>query len=303
MDPSFKVSVIVPTYNGGSKIGFLLDSLLKQSCGNFELIVVIDGSTDNTREVLTSYGERFSCLQVESQKNQGRSIAKNRGAKLAQGDLLIFYDDDMIPPPTSIEQHIDFHKHHFGLLCGDVIEVAGNQRSDLQNYKAWLTAKWTGKYGDGITRMSEEGLFFTSANCSIPKKLFWQLNGFNPGLTDAEDYDLASRALQSGISVFFDKRNKAIHNEEITCKSYIVRLREYSAAQQRSHVYFFPSVRKQRSKFRILKRIIYRGFAFNFWVRMIDTGVLASLLPRRLRYRIYSTIIQALAYEHREVRL
>lgn len=303
MDPSFKASVIIPTYNGGRKIPFLLDSLVKQSCHYFEVIIVIDGSADNTHEIIMSYRERFSGFRVHSQGNQGRSIARNRGAELAQSDLLIFYDDDMIPGLTSIEQHIEFHKHDFCLLCGDVIEVAGKHRTDIQNYKALLTAKWTSKYANGVTVMNKEQLFFTSANCSIPRKLFWQLNGFNNGLTDAEDYDLAFRALQSGISVFFDKRNKAVHHEEITCKSYITRLRQYSAAHQRLPVDSFSTAGKQKNNFRMLRMIFYKGLAFNFWVRMIDTGALAILLPRGLRYKVYSAIIQALAYEHRDVRL
>lgn len=302
MDSSVEVSVIIPSYNGAGKIPFLLESLLKQSIDSFEVIVVIDGSDDNTQEVLKPYEQRFTHLRIVSQNNQGRSVTRNNGAKISSGNLLIFYDDDIIAPTGAIKRHIDFHNHNYGLLCGDLIEISGNGRSDIQNYKAWLTAKWTGKYGDGISRMSQDQLFFTAANCSIRRNLFSQLNGFNPDLTDAEDYDIASRALESGLSVFYDKGNYVVHNDEISCMSYIRRLREYSAAQKKLPVNYASGV-PEKDRFRILKKIIYKGFAFRFWVRLIDAGVIASVLPRGIRYKMYSTIIQALAYEHEEVRL
>lgn len=297
-----KASVIIPSFNGAHKIHLLLDSLTKQIDEDFEVIVVIDGSTDHTIEILKRYRKSLKQLTVIEQNNGGRSVARNNGARAARSQLLIFVDDDMIVSRDLVQRHVYFHVEHFGILCGDVTEIAGLYRTDIQNYKSWLTAKWTNKYIYEVTQMTAEDLFFTAANCSISKKVFWQLNGFNEQLKDVEDFELARRALGQGVPVFYDKRLKAVHNEQITCISYIRRLREYSSARKKLNV-LDPASSNSRRKLTKLKRMIYRMFAFPFWVWLIDTGFLRHVLPERIRYAFYSLIIQALAYEYDKVRI
>src|SRR5688572_7831011 len=99
-----KVSVIVPTYNGERKIPALLTSLRRQSFIDFELIVVIDGSTDNTRKIVETTETPFP-KTIIVQPNLGRAFVKNNGARQAGGDILIFYDDDMRPDDRSVERH------------------------------------------------------------------------------------------------------------------------------------------------------------------------------------------------------
>jgi glycosyltransferase involved in cell wall biosynthesis len=113
-----KVSVIIPTYNGAHKLSNLLDALLGQSYSDFEVVVVVDGSTDNTLEVLNRYEQKFSHLKTLIQDNQGRSKVRNRGVEHSTGDLLIFYDDDMVPFPDSVKRHLQFHENHHGLCAG-----------------------------------------------------------------------------------------------------------------------------------------------------------------------------------------
>src|SRR5690349_10264796 len=265
-----KASVIIPSYNGGHKIGYVLIALLEQSLSDFELIVVIDGSTDNTREVLNEYRYRFGNFQIITQNNGGRSAARNAGARCATSEVLIFYDDDMIPYPKSVEQHVDFHKRNPGIVCGDMIEIVGKHRTDIQNYKARLTEKWTSKYAEGLNRMDGDGLYFTAANCSMKRVLFNELNGFDETLTDAEDYELASRARAMGIPVYFDRSIKAVHNEQITCRSYIMRLREYSAAHAKLRARNEYRRAESNQMVVITKSIIYRLFSAPVLVRLID---------------------------------
>ncbi len=75
-----KQSIIVPTYNGSKRIITLLKALNKQSVTDFELIVVIDGSSDNTAEIVEPYLSQFYSSKIIHQNNQGRSSARNRGA-------------------------------------------------------------------------------------------------------------------------------------------------------------------------------------------------------------------------------
>ncbi|MEX2231774.1 MAG: glycosyltransferase [Cyclobacteriaceae bacterium] len=302
MGAPIKASIVIPTHNGARKIHNLLDALLNQSCEDVEIIIVVDGSRDDTENVLKAYQKIFEHFKIVSQKNGGRSVARNNGARESSSELLIFYDDDMMPFPDSIQKHLDFQSSKSCILCGDPVEIFDKRKTDIQNYKAWLTAIWTGKYAEGTTRMRRDHLFFTASNCSIPKNIFWQLNGFDEHLTDAEDYELACRAIEQEIPVYYDKGNKALHNENITCRSYIRRLREYSDAQTKI-VRYYPEHNTTKSNMTSVRKIIYKFFAFPFWVRLIDTGFFVFVFPRPLRYRLYSIIIHALANEHARVLL
>ena len=83
------VSVIIPTYNRGWILNEAIDSVLAQDYKEFELIVVDDGSTDNTRAILETYGQDIIVLR---QANKGVSAARNRGIAQAGGQLVAFLD-------------------------------------------------------------------------------------------------------------------------------------------------------------------------------------------------------------------
>lgn len=87
------ISVIIPAYNVEKYIKTCLDSLINQTYSNFEIIVINDGSTDRTEEVLKNYQSNFN-LRIYSQKNGGISAARNQGLKLANGELICFIDSD-----------------------------------------------------------------------------------------------------------------------------------------------------------------------------------------------------------------
>jgi glycosyltransferase involved in cell wall biosynthesis len=291
------ISVIIPTYNGAHKIETVLSALTQQTVLPFEIIVVVDGSTDNTIEVVKSFEQIFSRLRIIQQANSGRAAVRNRGASEASGDILIFYDDDMKPHPDSVAQHASFHGKQNGILSGNQVEHERPDKTEIQNYKAHLTWMWTSKYSDGLNKLNPSNLFFTAANCSIKKSIFIALGGFDNTLTDAEDHDFAARALENGIDVFFDKENIALHNDPITCHSYINRLRAYAEAHQKLKQ-LHPGRYKtaEKKSFVVLKRIAYYILSFRIWSNLVDKQFF-RFLPRRYRYKLYDGIIQASAIE------
>ena len=298
-----ELSIIVPTYNGAAKIPLLLESLLRQTFRDFELVVVIDGSKDKTEEILQSYRNRFKAFKIISQVNSGRSVVRNRGASEASGDVLIFYDDDMEPNSDSVDRHNSFHKNYEGILVGNPVEFKNSEKTDFQNYKARLTSIWTKKYSEGLTLLNHSNLFFTAANCSIAKKLFFAMEGFDERLTDVEDYDFGYRALERKIPVFFDKSNRAIHHDPITAKKYIHRLRLYGMAH--SKLYELHPERKKNLIINrsYLKRMLYRSIANPYLVGLIDQGFFNKVFPESIRFKIYDFVIQALAVEFPTKRL
>ncbi len=102
-------SVIIPAYNRADLIGQTLDSVLAQSFRDFEIIVVDDGSTDNTVEALSAYAGRIKLLR---QENQGPSAARNHGLRHAAGEYVAFLDSDDLWFPWTLatfKQAIDAH--------------------------------------------------------------------------------------------------------------------------------------------------------------------------------------------------
>jgi glycosyltransferase involved in cell wall biosynthesis len=287
-----KISIIIPTFNGEKKIQTLLHALQKQTIQDFECLIIIDGSTDKTQEIVEATPTLFK-KTILNQHNQGRSVTKNNGARHSMGELLIFFDDDMEPNSRAIELHFAFHQNHRGMVTGNQTEPDGPNRTDIQNYKAALTSKWTQKYSDGLSALTKSNLFFAAANCSMPTKLFWELGGFDERLTDAEDYDLAMRAIEKNIPVYFDKSNSAIHHDIITCRSYINRTRQYQAAQQKLRALHPDWYKDSRSELSSFKKIFYWTFSFSFWPKLIDNTSLIMALPKFARYKIYDWVIHS----------
>jgi glycosyltransferase involved in cell wall biosynthesis len=297
-----KVSVIIPTYNGAGKIGILLNSLLKQINTKFEVIVVVDGSTDTTVDVLNSFQSKFETFKIIVQENRGRAAVRNRGAQESSGNILIFYDDDMEIMENSVVRHISFHTYYDGIVAGNPIEERSLGKTDIQNYKATRSEFWINKYPDGLSELNHSNLFFTAANCSIKRSTFFSLNGFDERLSDAEDYDLAYRALQQNISVFFDKSNRAFHHDPITAKGYIQRLRQYGRAHSMLKN-LNPDREINSEQNSLLKRSVYGCLGLPFLVRLIDKGSLQKALPEFVRFKLYDLIIHALAVEFPNRRL
>ena len=94
-----KISVIVPVYNVEKYIKRCIDSILSQTFEDYELILLDDGSTDQSGTICDNYAEQNKCVRVIHQKNQGQASARNRGVELARAEWIAFVDaDDMIHP-------------------------------------------------------------------------------------------------------------------------------------------------------------------------------------------------------------
>lgn len=97
------VSVVIPNFNYGRFLQSTIDSVLSQTYDNLEVIVVDNGSTDNSRSVLESYGERIRTI---FQNNQGQAAARNNGLEIARGDLIALLDADDYWESSKIEQQL-----------------------------------------------------------------------------------------------------------------------------------------------------------------------------------------------------
>ncbi len=175
------VSVIIPTYNRQQPLRKAVDSVLDQTFSNFELIVVDDGSTDRTPELLADYGD---ALQVIRQPNRGVSAARNRGISAASGDLLAFLDsDDRWLPGKLAAQVAFFHTRPEALIC--------------QTEEIWIRNGV--RVNPGKRHQKPEGMIFvpsldlclvSPSAVMIRQTLLNDVGYFDESLPACEDYDL-----------------------------------------------------------------------------------------------------------------
>lgn len=127
------VSIISPVYNGEKYIGNFLDSVLGQTYTDIELILIDDGSTDNTQEVVGNYIDKFNARQykleyIRQHENKGQAAAINVGLKVFSGTYMMWMDSDDILFPEAIEKKVGFLKNNpdidFVLNKGEVVNYS-----------------------------------------------------------------------------------------------------------------------------------------------------------------------------------
>ena len=175
------VSVIIPTYNRAWIIKESIDSVLSQDFNDFELIVIDDGSTDNTLEILNSYGEDIIVIH---QRNQGVSSARNRGLMEASGSLIAFLDSDDLWLPGKLSLQVDFfNSNPTALICQtEEIWMRNNVR---------INPKKRHKKPSGMIFASSLALCLVSPSAvMVRRRLFEDVGLFDETLPACEDYDL-----------------------------------------------------------------------------------------------------------------
>ena len=89
-----KISVIIPVYNAEKTIRRCLESIMSSEYEEYEVVVVDDGSTDNSASILFEYANRDRRVKIINQPNSGPAIARNKGLELAEGEIIAFVDSD-----------------------------------------------------------------------------------------------------------------------------------------------------------------------------------------------------------------
>lgn len=114
-----KVSIIVPIYNTAKYLPKCLDSIINQTHQNLEIILVDDGSTDNSGQIADDYAKKDSRITVIHQKNAGQSAARNNGLKKASGKYISFIDSDDQIDSRFIEKLLSAYNHNTSIsVCG-----------------------------------------------------------------------------------------------------------------------------------------------------------------------------------------
>lgn len=122
MENSDQISVIVPVYNIEQYVGKCLESILGQTYKHIEIIVINDGSQDDTGKICNSYANIDGRVKVIHQKNAGVANARKQGIKLAKGELIVFVDgDDWIEPDTLEQMYCKMHDEEVDIVAAGYI--------------------------------------------------------------------------------------------------------------------------------------------------------------------------------------
>ena len=176
-----QISVIIPTYNRGWIIKEAVDSVLSQDCTDFELIIVDDGSTDNTSSLLQEYKGSLKVLQ---QENRGVSAARNLGIKNSYGQYIAFLDSDDLWLPKKLSFQLEFFASHKKALICQTEEVW------IRNGIRVNPGKKHKKISGHIFEQSLSLCLVSPSAVMMDRRLFEETGMFDENLPACEDYDL-----------------------------------------------------------------------------------------------------------------
>lgn len=157
---AIKVSVIIPIYNAEKYLDSTIQSLICQTFKDFEVIVVNDGSTDLSKQIIDRYKECIDFIYIE-QKNSGPSVARNVGINIAKGEYICFLDSDDILPANSIE-------FRYKLAQSQNVDLVIGGTNKFDGFKEWQLRNHF--FGDGYKDIvNNPNLFLSMGSCN---KLF-----------------------------------------------------------------------------------------------------------------------------------
>jgi glycosyltransferase involved in cell wall biosynthesis len=187
-----RVSVIIPTYNRAELIGETIQNIFEQTYSNIELIIVDDGSTDATASVLETYGNR---IRWTVQKNAGPAAARNRGIKMATGEIIAFQDSDDAWHPTKIQRQVSLLQRAgesiVCCICNCNIELKGIVFPSFDNAPLKPPIE-EGIWLNPTEILATRFVLFNQA-VAIRRSALEKVGGFNEALRLMEDVDLGLR--------------------------------------------------------------------------------------------------------------
>ena len=187
------VSIIMPTFNSSKTIFDSINSVQSQTYQNWEMIIIDDGSTDNTKDIITPFLSDYR-IKYLRQLNSGPSIARNNGINKAKGKYLAFLDSDDIWKPNKLELQLNYLKKNPD--CCLIHTNYSTFESNTQNSKPFRQTSWFSNWDENERLL----MFDTIGTLTVltETQLIKNLGGFNNDLHGTEDWDLWIRVSKEG---------------------------------------------------------------------------------------------------------
>ncbi|MDD4636537.1 MAG: glycosyltransferase [Bacteroidales bacterium] len=209
-------SIIIPVYNRPFEVGELLESLSLQTCNDFEVIIVEDGSTITCEQVVRSYENRLT-VRYFVKPNSGRSYTRNYGMERAEGKYLLFFDSDCILPPGYFEQ-IQKDLKETNADCFGGPDRAHASFTPLQKAISYSMTSFLTTGGIRGSKRGMEKFVPRTFNMGFSKEVYQKVGGFKDMF--GEDIDLSTRIKEAGFSVFLFPDAYVYHKRRVSLKSF-----------------------------------------------------------------------------------
>jgi len=242
------ISVIIPTYNRKRVLGDCLGALLRQTLpfDKFEVIVVDDGSRDETKSVARSFIKNGFNLKYVRQENQGQGVARNAGVAVAGGQIIVLIGDDIVVRNDFLEEHLRLHLRHSGENEAVLGFTTWHPKLTLTHYMQWLTngSSVLGKFGGHQfayeklkNQIEADYNFFYTSNISLKKSLL-EKYPFDPSFSGYgwEDIELGYRLYKRvGLKIYYNPKAIGFHDHVMTEEGMASRMRSIGASAHIIH--------------------------------------------------------------------
>ena len=200
-----RISIVIPAYNVAKYIGETLESVFAQTCEDYEVILVNDGSpdTDDFERAIRPYRARLNYLK---QENRGASAARNTGLRAARGELVAFLDADDLWAPNYLAEQLKFIREYgCDLACADatILDAAGDPgRSYMDSLMAAAPPEGRVTF---LELVSAERSLITSG-VVVRRELVFEVGLFDEALRNAQDFDLWLRLARHGARLAYHRK-------------------------------------------------------------------------------------------------
>lgn len=193
MQPAPLISAIIPTFNRAEQVCRAIQSVLQQTYSNVEIVVVNDGSTDNTVAALEKFGNK---VRVINQRNAGVAAARNRAVSVSQGEIVAFLDSDDEWLPTKLERQVEVMTAlgpEFGACFTDCMHVVESHQEISGFEKAGFEPSGPGPLRSPLKHVLAKYPIVYIPTLIVQRSLIAGQSGFDEAMTVSEDTDLIFR--------------------------------------------------------------------------------------------------------------
>lgn len=241
-----KVSVIIPTRNRAKVVRECLNYILNQSYSPYEVIVVDDGSEDDTIDVLRGFSEFANFRYISIPERKGPAFCRNLGVKESDGEIILFIDSDIFTFSNFIEAHINTHKAYREevLVVGPVISISNIGR----------------EFPKKGSILDFSNAYFASGNASLPKDLFWQVGGFDEvfNVYGWEDIEFGFKLKRLGIKSVKNPSAVGYHYQPLPSREELETLKEKERERAKTAVYLYKKYPSLEVKLMIQLTIFHK---------------------------------------------
>ena len=213
---SFRVSVVISTFNRLPMLQELLDALAAQTLGpdQFEVLVVDDGSLTPAAAELAQRRDPFP-LTVITQVNAGAAAARHAGIVKASGEVVVITDDDMLVPSDFLAEHLAAHDAGHTLVLGQIAaDQTLGEKPLFERFHAEQLAKFVARYREQPTAV--RGVMVCTGNVSFRRADYLAVGGFDKSLSRSEDRELGVRLQKAGAKLYFAQKARTTNRSDHT---------------------------------------------------------------------------------------